>query len=78
MAKKVLVISSVVLAVVGYFFQLTAYTLTDISNVIPIVELSVVVSVIGGYLLHKEKEFKKRLIGAMIMILGSVFILRPF
>lgn len=75
--KKSLVLVSVLLGVAGYLSHLTAYKLTDISNVMPIVELSVIVSVAGGYLFHREKEFKKRLAGTAIMIIGSVLILRP-
>ena len=67
----------VVLGALGYFATLSAFKLTDASNVFPITQLSAVVAVLGGYFFHKEKGIGKRLIGAVIMIAGSILILRP-
>lgn len=63
-----------ILSVVSYYFQLSAYLLTDVSNVFPVLQLSTLVTVIGGAVFHKEKEFGLRLAGAVLMILGTLII----
>ncbi len=63
-----------VLAVGSYYLQLSAYMLTDVSKVFPVLQLSTLIAVIGGAIFHKEKDLKLRLIGAVLMILGTVII----
>ncbi len=77
MSKKLILVITAALGVIGYAAQLTAYTMTDVSNLIPIIELSVIIAVLGGFLFHKEKNIKLRLLGAVIMLLGSVLIMKP-
>ena len=75
--KKLAVFLACILGVIAYFFQLSAYMLTEVSNVFPVIQLSTLVAVIGGAIFHKEKEFGLRLVGAVFMILGSCLIVRP-
>ncbi|MBI2971507.1 MAG: DMT family transporter [Candidatus Aenigmarchaeota archaeon] len=65
------------LGIVAYLATLTAYTLTDASNVMPVIQLSVIVAVAGGFILHKEKDIALRLLGALFMIAGAALILKP-
>jgi uncharacterized membrane protein len=65
------------LSVIAYYSRLHASFLTDVSNVFPVLQLSTVISVLGGFLFFKEGELKSRLAGSMIMIVGSIIILNP-
>ncbi len=75
--KLIFVIITTGLGMIAYFFLLSAYMLTEVSNVFPVIQLSSIIAVIGGHFIHKEKELGTRLLGAIIMIIGSIMILRP-
>ncbi len=77
MNKKLILVITAALGAIGYAAQLTAYTMTEVSNVIPIIELSLIVAVLGGFLVHKEKNIRLRLLGAFIMLFGSILIIKP-
>ena len=64
-----------VITVLSYCFQLSAYLLTDVSNVFPVLQLSTLVAVFGGYLIHKEKDLAVRFVGAALMIGGTIMIM---
>ncbi|MBI4177731.1 MAG: DMT family transporter [Candidatus Aenigmarchaeota archaeon] len=68
------VVAVSVLIVISYYSQLSAYSLTEVSNVFPVLQLSSLVAVIGGAIFHKERDLGLRLIGAVLMILGTVII----
>jgi uncharacterized membrane protein len=55
-------------------FQMTAISLTLVAYVISIKRTSAVMSVLCGHLIFKEKGIKERLTGAIIMIIGVLFI----
>jgi len=55
-------------------FQMTAISLTLVAYVISIKRTSVVMTVLFGYLIFKEKGIKERLVGAVIMVIGVLFI----
>lgn len=75
-SKKAL-LSVILLDAIGYFTLLNAFKITDVSNVIPVIQLSSIVAILGGYYFHKEQNIAKRLLGAVVMIAGSILILRP-
>ncbi|MBI2578559.1 MAG: EamA family transporter [Candidatus Aenigmarchaeota archaeon] len=75
---KMPMIAVSLLAAAGYFSQITAYNLTDVSNVAIVVQMSIVISVLGGYLFHKEGDLIRRLIGALFIIAGTALVIRPF
>lgn len=75
--KKYVPIIGSVLSVISYYTKLHASILTDVSNVFPVIQLSTVISVLGGFLFFKEEEFKSRIVGSIIMIVGSIIILNP-
>lgn len=75
--KLVTVILVSLLTAASYYFQIFAYSLTEVSNVFPILQLSTLVAVFGGYFVHKEKDLVLRIAGAVLMIIGSVFIVLP-
>ena len=54
--------------------QMTALTMTYVAYVISIKRLSTVFGVIFGYLLFKEKSFKQRLLGSIVMFIGVLII----
>lgn len=68
------------LLAVGFFngltiiFQMIAVSMTLVAYVIAIKRSSAVMSVLMGALFFKEKGIKERLLGAIIMILGVLFI----
>lgn len=62
-----------------YLFALKSYKLADISLVYPILRLSTLITMLIGFGFYKErKEILKRIIGAIIMIMGAAFIAGAF
>jgi len=59
---------------IGVIFQMQALTLTLVVQVIAIKRTSVLMGVLFGHFLFKEKDIQQRLLGAGIMILGVLFI----
>ncbi|OGZ34027.1 MAG: hypothetical protein A3I88_02585 [Candidatus Portnoybacteria bacterium RIFCSPLOWO2_12_FULL_39_9] len=61
----------------GFFllFHMLAIPLTYVSYVSAIEKLSIIISVIFGYFIFKERNIKGRLTGAVIMVLGILFII---
>lgn len=59
---------------VSYTVQLYAYTLTFVGYVTAIKKMNVLFSIIFGYLFFKEKNFKQRIIGGILMFIGVMFI----
>jgi len=51
-----------------------AISLTLVAYVIAIKRTSVIISVIFGHSIFKEKGIKERLLGAIIMVIGVLFI----
>lgn len=70
-----------VLLPVGFFtaltvvLQMTAISLIFVAYVISIKRTSVIISVLFGYFIFKEKNIKERLLGSIIMVIGVVLIL---
>jgi len=58
----------------GTIAQMTAYTFTIVAYVISIKRTGILVSILFGYFLFKEKNIKERLIGAAIMVAGVILI----
>ncbi|MEG4960379.1 MULTISPECIES: EamA family transporter [unclassified Microcoleus] len=58
----------------GIIFQMQALTLTFVVRVIAIKRTSVLMGVLFGHFIFKEKDIQERLLGAGIMILGVLFI----
>ncbi len=73
--KMFWVIAASVITVLSYYFQLSAYLMTDVSNVFPVLQLSTLVAVFGGHLIHKEKDLNVRFVGAALMVFGTVIIM---
>lgn len=59
---------------VSYVAQLFAYTLTFVGYVISIKRMSMLFSIVFGYLFFKEKNFKQRLVGGVIMLAGVLLV----
>ena len=59
---------------VGVLCQMQALTLTLVVQVIAIKRTSVLMGVLFGHFIFKEKDIQQRLLGAGIMILGVLFI----
>jgi len=57
-----------------YIFQMAAIQLTLVAYVISIKRTSAILSVVFGVLIFKEKGFRERLTGSVIMILGVLLI----
>lgn len=57
-------------------FQMTAINLALVVYVISIVRTSAIMSVLFGHFIFKEKNVKERLLGAVIMVIGVLFITR--
>ncbi len=55
-------------------FQMTAINLTLVAYVISIKRTSVIMSVLFGFLLFKEKGIKERILGSLLMIAGVIMI----
>ncbi|MEG4445922.1 EamA family transporter [Microcoleus sp. AT9_B5] len=59
---------------IGVIFQMQALTLTLVVQVIAIKRTSVLMGVLFGHFIFKEKDIQQRLLWAGIMILGVLFI----
>ncbi|EGK85664.1 EamA family transporter [Microcoleus vaginatus PCC 9802] len=59
---------------IGIIFQMQALTLAFVVQVIAIKRTSVLMGVLFGHFLFKEKDIQQRFLGAGIMILGVLFI----
>lgn len=71
----ILMIITSFLSVTYYFLILNAYKFAEASIIIPLTELSVLVTVLGGFLFLKEKSnLKRKIISTLIIIVGAVFI----
>ncbi len=63
------------LSVTYYFLILNAYKFAEASIIIPLTELSVLVTVSGSFLFLNEKSnLKRKIISTLIIIVGAVFI----
>ncbi len=62
--------------VLGFYFQLKAFSLQDASRVIPISSSSAVLTVIGGIFILKERTHLIRKIIAVILVFIGVFLLK--
>ena len=70
-----LIIITSFLSVTYYFLILNAYKFAEASIIIPLTELSVLVTVLGGFLFLNEKShLKKKIISTLIVIVGAVLI----
>lgn len=58
----------------SYIFQMMAINLALVPYVISVKRLSIIITVIFAYFLFKEKGFKERLTGTIIMVLGVILI----
>jgi len=70
--KIILVIS--IIGVASYVLNLYAYTLTEVSNVAILSKLSIVVSIIGGFIVYGEKEKLRKITTAILVIIGAIII----
>ncbi len=69
------IIFTVILGAAHYYLILRAFKLTEASIVVPIVELSTLIAVFSGIKFLKEsKEVSKKIIAAIIVILGAVLL----
>jgi len=64
-----------VLAALMYIFQTVAITQTLVVYVVAIKRLSILISIILGGLIFKEKNIEARLLGGVIMVFGVLFIM---
>jgi uncharacterized membrane protein len=55
--------------------QMIAINMALVAYVIAIKRTSIILSVIFGFLIFKEKGIKERLIGTIIMVLGAILIM---
>ena len=61
--------------VAAYFLALNAYQLADVGNIIPVFQISTMISVLGGIILLRERtEISKKIVGAILTIFGVIVI----
>ena len=60
---------------IAVLFQMRALELTLVAKVISVKRISTILTVIWGFLIFKEKNFRERILGAAIMIVGVFFVL---
>lgn len=75
--KNCLVKIALLISCMGTMQFTTSYTFMhmDVGYALSLFQLSVIVSVLFGYRFFKELEIRKKLIGSIIMIIGSVIII---
>ncbi|MDP3742274.1 MAG: DMT family transporter [Candidatus Micrarchaeota archaeon] len=67
-------LGTVILGAASYYFILNAFKFAEASVVIPIAELSMLVTVAGGALVLREKVDAKKIIAAVVVIAGAVLL----
>ncbi|PJA55412.1 hypothetical protein CO165_03665, partial [Candidatus Roizmanbacteria bacterium CG_4_9_14_3_um_filter_33_18] len=61
---------------IAYFFGLKAFVLAEVTQVIPIMQLSTIMTVIAGiFLLNEKSNLAKKLLAGIIAVVG-VFLLK--
>lgn len=74
-SKHYFIVFASILAVIEVYALYTAYKLTDVSNIYPIGRISSLITVLGGIIILRErKDILRKIIGAIIMIIGAIFI----
>lgn len=63
-----------IITALGFVSQVTALSMAYVSYVVSITRMSVLISIVLGVVIFKEKGFKVRLIGGTIMVSGVFFI----
>ena len=63
-----------IIAGISQISQMTATGLTLVAYVVAVKRTSIVISVLLGWLIFKEKNIRERLMGALIMLAGVLFI----
>lgn len=61
-------------AALSTFAGLFAFSLTNVGYVTAIFRLSTLLTILWGWLFFKEKHIKERLLGAAVMILGTLLL----
>jgi uncharacterized membrane protein len=74
--KGSFVLLTILTGVVAYYFSLSAYSLADASLVFPILRMSSVVSVLGGFAVFREErtDIPKKVISIAIILAGLLLI----
>lgn len=73
--RALVVLISAILGFLFYYLRLKAYSLEEVSKVFPITQLSTLVVVFGGIFILREKtDIFKKILSAIIMILGAILI----
>jgi drug/metabolite transporter (DMT)-like permease len=71
-SRYLIIIIVSAMEVIYYYTRLVAFSLTDVSNVFPILRLSTLVTVVGGIILLKErKNIWQKIVSAIIMVAGA-------
>jgi drug/metabolite transporter (DMT)-like permease len=74
-AKSNYLIIAAFLGLISYYTMYWAYQLTDVSNVFPIIQISSLVTVLGGIVILRERgDIMQKIIATAIMIVGALFV----
>ncbi len=66
---------TIILSTVSYYFILRSFALADVTLVYPLLQLSTLLTVIGGIIILKEKKHLwQKVIAALIIICGSILL----
>ncbi|MBI4079043.1 MAG: DMT family transporter [Candidatus Levybacteria bacterium] len=63
-----------ILGAVGYWAAFTAYSLANLGYVTSVFRLSIIFTIFWGWLFFKEERIKERLLGAIVMITGTILL----
>jgi transporter family protein len=72
--QKILYIITGICAAAASFLIFKAFSLAPASRVIPVLQIQVFITVIGGFLFFNEKNLAMKLIGSTILISGVVLV----
>jgi|SRR3989344_805610 len=68
-------ILSIVLSAVAYYFTLKAFSLADFTLVYPLLQLTTLLTVVGGIFIMKEKEnLWQKIIASVLIIIGAIIL----
>jgi transporter family protein len=74
---SILYIAVSLVLVVSYYAFVKALSLADASRVVPVIQVEILISIVGGHIFYREENIREKLIGASILITGIILVAAP-
>lgn len=75
--KKALYLVSGLVLAASYYSFVKALSLAEASRVVPVLQVEILISVIGGYLIYDEEDIRRKLVGSALLVAGIILVAAP-